>query len=235
MQFHDVHWQWPNKAMLAGALCLALGTAPALAQPQDDNEDSAPLPRKEIRVYRHDDGDPQSQGGYLGVRVQEVTKELQKARDLPSTNGALINTVEPGSPADRAGLRRWDLIVEFNRDRVDDPSDLIHTVRGLDAGEKATVVVFREGQRRTFQVTLGNRPKGEDIPGMGPMPGLEGMGRMRRNDQEIQERLDRIERELTQLREQDLERLERAIRDLQAQLREKNGQDRSRNEDRDSD
>lgn len=234
MQIHDVHRQWPKKALMAGALCLALGAAPALAQSQNDNDDSAPPARKEIRVYRHDDGDSKAQGGYLGVRVQEVTKELQKARDLPTTDGALINTVEPGSPADRAGLRRWDLIVEFNRDRIEDPTDLIHTVREMDGGEKASVVVVREGQRRTFQVTLGNRPKGEEMPGMGSMPGMEGLSRMRMNDQEIQERLDRIERELTQLREQDLERLERAIRDLQAQLREKN-QDRSRDEDPDND
>lgn len=246
--------RWPVAGLAVGALCLALTAAPALASPPDDEEDATPQVKKEIRTYRDDDSEStapevrkeirvrrhddseeaQVQGGYLGVRVQDITRELQRAKDLPSAEGALINRVEPESPADDAGIRRGDVIVEVDRHSIGDASDLISQVRKLEPGAKAQIVVLRNGARKSLTVTLGKRPKefmmiaprGErrrmdraygDLPEM-PQIG-EQLDRIRVYRQDIQQQLDEIQDQLTRLREGDLQRLENEIRALREELR----------------
>jgi membrane-associated protease RseP (regulator of RpoE activity) len=165
------------------------------------------------------------------VRVQEITKELQEARDLPTSKGALVNSVEPGSPADQAGLKRWDLIVELDREQIDAPTDLIRKVRSMDPGERVSITVLRNGDRRTFPITLATRPKDS---GMGAMPPGFG-GSTFNNNSEMQRQIDRLEQELSQLREQD-QRIEREIRDLRDQIQGRDqDQDRSRGDEGRSD
>jgi membrane-associated protease RseP (regulator of RpoE activity) len=246
--------RWSIAGLAVGALCLALVATPALANPPDDEEDSAPQVKKEIRTYRDDDSDApapemrkeirvrgnddseeaQVQGGYLGVRVQDITRELQRAKDLPNAEGALINRVEPESPAADAGIRRGDVIVELDRHPIGDASDLISQVRDLEPGAKIPVVVLRNGTRKSLTVTLGKRPKefmmmdprGErrmmeradgDMPGMPPVG--EQLDRIRVYRQDIQHQLDEIQAQLTRLREGDLQRLENEIRALREELR----------------
>lgn len=256
-------YRWPIAGIAAGALCLALA-APALADdPQDDQEqgkvriyqeDSTPLEKGEVRVYRDEDSTPppapevrreirvrgdddsedaQVQGGYLGVRVQDITRELQRAKDLPNADGALINRVEPGSPAADAGIRRGDVIVELNRDSIDGSSDLISRVRDLDPGAKVQVVVLRNGARKSLTVTLAKRPKDfmmmspnarrwvERADGDSPeTPQIgEQLDRIRTSRQDIQRQLDEIQDQLVRLREGDLQRLEDEIRALRDELR----------------
>jgi membrane-associated protease RseP (regulator of RpoE activity) len=244
----------------AGALCLALAGGPALADPADDENESgkvriyeegseplkdgevritqeedstpppAPMVRKETRVQENDDEDLPAPGGYLGVSVQDVTRELQKARDLPRAEGALVNRVESGSPAYQAGIRRGDVIIELDGDNIDKSSDLISGVQGIDPGKKVKVVVLRNGGRKTFSVTLGKRPKEfmsprsfrwmehyGDNPGMPPMG--EQLDRIRVYRQDIQKQLNDIQEQLTRLREGDLQRLEDEIRALREELR----------------
>ena len=250
--------RWTITGIAAGALCLALAATPALANPPDDEEDSTP--KKEVRVYRGDPGsrdddndlpsdkvrketrtrendegeEAQVQGGYLGVRVQDISRELQRAKDLPSSEGALINRVEPESPAADAGIRRGDVIVELNREPIGDSSDLISGVRDLEPGAKVPVVVLRNGTRKTVTVTLGKRPKeftmiaprggrrwveraDGDMPG--PPEVGEQLDRIRVYRQDVQRQLDEIQDQLTRLREGDLQRLENEIRALREELR----------------
>jgi len=226
MRFERV--PWPKTAMLAGALCLAFTAVPALAQ-TGDNDDNAPAPppaRHDIHVFHNEN---EVQGAFLGVRVQEITKELQEARDLPTSKGALVNSVEPGSPAEQAGLKRWDLIVELDREQIDAPTDLMRKVRSMDPGEQVSITVLRDGQRRSFQITLATRPKDN---GMGAMPPGFGGTRFNPNGNgDLQRQIDKLEQELTQLREQD-QRLEREIRDLSNQIQGRDqDQDRSRGDD----
>ena len=253
--------RWPIAGIAAGALCLALVAAPALANPADDEENSTPQKKKEIRVYQNDDRnndrdddsdapDPgvrketrtrenddseeaQVQGGYLGVRVQDITRELQRAKDLPNAEGALINRVEPGSPADEAGIRRGDVIIELNRHPIGDSSDLISQVRDIQPGARASVVVLRSGARRSLTVTLAKRPKEFTMTaphsGMrmdradGDMPDMSQLGdrldQIRGYRQDIQRQLNEIQDQLSQLREGDLQRLENEIRALRDELK----------------
>ena len=163
----------PGRRFLAVALSLTvLGmSGPVWAHPHDDEEDSDDKDKKEVRVYSGDedeDGDEgnvfryrveraDAKGGYLGVRVQDITRSLMKARDLPTDEGALVNRVEDESPADNAGIRRGDVIVELNKEKISDSKDLVEGVRELKPGAKVDVVVLREGIRKTVKVEVAKR------------------------------------------------------------------------------
>jgi membrane-associated protease RseP (regulator of RpoE activity) len=206
-----------------------------------DEDSDAPESRvrREIRVRGNDNDnneDAQVRGGYLGVRVQDITRELQRAKDLPRPEGALINRVEVESPAADAGIRRGDVIVELDGNKIGQASDLISQVRDLEPGAKVPVVVIRNGTRKSFTVTLGKRPKefgmfsprGErrfmeradgDLPEM-PQIGQQ-LDRIRSYRHDIQRQLDEIQSQLTRLRERDLQRLENEIRALRDELRDR--------------
>ncbi|HKO21732.1 MAG TPA: PDZ domain-containing protein, partial [Candidatus Eisenbacteria bacterium] len=145
----------PAAGVLAGLVCLILATGPAYAQ--SDDEDQGTQPR--VRVYHNDDdnGPSQSGGAYLGVRVQEITRDLQRARDLPNTQGALVSMVADGSPADQAGIRRGDVIVRVDGNEISDPDELIREMKDEDAGSRVSIVVLRDGSRKTFDVRLASR------------------------------------------------------------------------------
>ena len=203
----------PAAGVLAGLVCLILATPPAFAQ--RDDEDQGTPPR--VRVYHDDDdnGPSASGGGYLGVRVQEITRDLQRARDLPNTQGALVSMVADGSPADKAGIRRGDVIVRVDGNEITDPEELIREMGDEDAGARVTVVVLRDGSRRTFDVTLGRRPASADAPPTYRRPTTGDYS-------DLQRRLTALE---TQQR-----RLEEEIRALREELRVRNGS-RDRDDD----
>ncbi len=192
----------------------------------------------EFQIYREGE-EGELKGAYLGVRVQDVTRELQKARDLPNTEGALISRVEPDSPAAKAGVLRGDVIVELNREQVSNASELTRRVRDMEPGAKVPVTVLRDGMRKTLTATLGSRPRDlvvtvprmprggrhwvERTDGDFEMPAIPELGeqldriRVYRND--VQRQLDMIQRDLSQLRDGDLQRLEEELRGLREELR----------------
>ncbi|MGQ4659743.1 Do family serine endopeptidase [Lysobacter sp. F6437] len=93
--------------------------------------------------------------GMIGVGIQPVTTEAARAMELPDTRGAMINNVQPGSAADKAGLRRMDVIRAFNGVRIADASDLPPLVGAIAPGSKATVEVLREGDTVKLDLVLG--------------------------------------------------------------------------------
>jgi membrane-associated protease RseP (regulator of RpoE activity) len=170
-----------------------------------------------------------AKGGFLGVQVQSLTRSLMRARDLESDKGALVNRVEDEGPADEAGIRRGDVIVEVDRKPIDDASELTKVVRDMEPGDEATVVVIRDGRRKTIDVKLGKRPRDMMVfgPGgqrwQGEMPdmqelrehlkGMEGLRAMSPEDRaEFREQMDRLRAELQELREE-LRELSRELRD----------------------
>ena len=93
--------------------------------------------------------------GWLGVMIQKVTPELAKSFDLESEEGALVADVAPGGPAEKAGLKRGDVIVGFNGREIKEWSDLPTIVAGTPVGAEVEVKVIREGKEKAFEVTLG--------------------------------------------------------------------------------
>jgi len=93
--------------------------------------------------------------GRIGVVIQEVTKELADSFGLPKPAGALVNQVERGSPADKAGIEALDIIVKFDGKQIDSSSDLPRVVGSTRPGSQASVQVLRKGATRDFTVVVG--------------------------------------------------------------------------------
>lgn len=97
--------------------------------------------------------------GQLGVTVQGwTTPELAKQFGLPKPEGALISSVAPGSPAEKAGLKQGDVILKFNGDSVKDNNDLVMKVTETPPGTTVHLEVFRNGRTLPIDVTLEERP-----------------------------------------------------------------------------
>ncbi len=96
--------------------------------------------------------------GYLGVSIQSITAELARALKLEGKKGALVADVFSGSPAEKAGIQRGDVIVAFNDEAVEAARDLPAMVAKIREGQEATVTVLRSGVERQIPVTVGKFP-----------------------------------------------------------------------------
>ena len=92
--------------------------------------------------------------GYLGVQIQPITEEEKKVLGLDTTKGALITGVEPGYPAEKAGLKRYDLIVEVNGEPVEDPNDLKFKIAEISPGTEIEIKVIRDGKEKILKAKL---------------------------------------------------------------------------------
>ncbi len=97
--------------------------------------------------------------GFLGVTIQGVDPDMAKAFGLPHGGGALIGDVTPDSPAAKAGLQRGDVVLELNGKTVNGPDDLSVTVSEMAPGSVAHLTLFRDGQKKEVDVTLGEYPE----------------------------------------------------------------------------
>jgi len=95
--------------------------------------------------------------GFLGVQLQAVSREQADALGLQKPAGALINHVEPGSPAEEAGIEVGDVILSFNGTPIDRHSELPPLVGMERPGTEAEMTVWRWGERQSIEVTLGER------------------------------------------------------------------------------
>jgi len=93
--------------------------------------------------------------GRIGVVIQDVSRDLATSFGLDRPRGALVNSVEKGSPADKAGVQATDIIVKFDGKTVEASGDLPRIVGGTRPGSKADLDVWRKGQTRTLSLTVG--------------------------------------------------------------------------------
>ena len=101
--------------------------------------------------------------GYLGVRIQNVTPELEKEFGLKSTTGALVSDVEPNSPAAKAGLKNGDVMLQFNGNAVRDSRQLQLSVAETKPGAKVPVEISRDGSTKHIELTVGELPGSEHL------------------------------------------------------------------------
>lgn len=97
--------------------------------------------------------------GYLGVYLQEITAELQRALELPSLEGVLVSDVLEGTPADEAGLESGDVILEFDGKKVDDMQSLRLQVSATQAKRTVKMKIFRHGKTQNLNVKIGEYPE----------------------------------------------------------------------------
>ena len=94
---------------------------------------------------------------YLGVLTTDLSPEDASRFDLPVDAGALVERVVPGSAADRAGVRKGDIITAIGDARVESYGDLLGALRDYEPGDRVTLTVFRNGDETKLGVTLGKK------------------------------------------------------------------------------
>ena len=99
--------------------------------------------------------------GWLGVSVQPLTPELSRQFNLKEDKGALVGDVTEGSPAEKGGIRRGDVIIEFNGKEVEEPSSLRNTVANTPPSTDVKLSVLRNGTPVPVQVMIAELPGGE--------------------------------------------------------------------------
>lgn len=97
--------------------------------------------------------------GWLGVMIQPITPEIAEGMKISEPKGALVADVSPGGPADKAGIKRGDVIVSLNGQTIDSVSELTNTVGVLQPGTKEKLKVLRDGVEREVDVKIAALPE----------------------------------------------------------------------------
>ena len=96
--------------------------------------------------------------GYLGAQIQTVTKDIASSVGLEKPEGAIVAEAQPNSPASKAGLKAGDIVVALNGKPVKDARELSRHVASLGPNADASLEVWRDGKKQTFNVKLGTLP-----------------------------------------------------------------------------
>jgi len=98
------------------------------------------------------------QRGWIGVGVQDVTREMAESFKLPQARGALITEVLRGTPAERGGIRAGDVLIGVEGKPVTDSSSMLNLIAALKPGSAATLQLLRDAKTVEVRVTVGKRP-----------------------------------------------------------------------------
>ncbi len=96
--------------------------------------------------------------GWLGVSIQSITPELAKQFNLKGEKGVLVSDVSENGPAEKAGLKRGDIVVEYDGKSTDEPNQFRNMVANTPPGEEHTIKVLRNEELITLKVTIGELP-----------------------------------------------------------------------------
>jgi serine protease DegQ len=97
--------------------------------------------------------------GWIGVGVQDMTKELAESFKLPDIRGALITEVFRGTPADKAGVKLGDILVAVNGRPITDSAAMLNLVSEINPGEQAALKLVRNQHEMEIKIAVGRRPK----------------------------------------------------------------------------
>jgi len=108
--------------------------------------------------------------GYLGVNIQNVTPDIAKALDAENAEGALVADVVPGSPADKGGVERGDIITVSDGQDVKTSQELLFKVAATPVDEEVKVTVLRDGKEHQLTVKVGKLLSDETRIGISSQP-----------------------------------------------------------------
>jgi serine protease Do len=111
--------------------------------------------------------------GYLGIKIQNVTSDLEHAFNLKGATGALVGDVVSGGPAAQAGLKPGDVIVKFNDKSVKDSRHLQLDVAAIKPGSKVPIEILRDGNSKTLEVTVKVLPGEDQVASANSEPGQD--------------------------------------------------------------
>lgn len=92
--------------------------------------------------------------GMLGIGIQNITDDIAKALDLKDTTGILVSSVKAGSAADKAGIKRNDIVIAINGEKIEDSNVLRNKVAGTMPGNSIKITIIRDGKEQEFTATL---------------------------------------------------------------------------------
>ncbi len=101
--------------------------------------------------------------GWLGVSVQEITEDIAKKLGIKDVKGALVNDVFEGDPADKAGVKTGDIILEVGGKKIKDTHELLRAVATLPVGGKVELKILRNGKEKVLQLMVAERDKTEEL------------------------------------------------------------------------
>ncbi len=101
--------------------------------------------------------------GWLGVRIQDVTKEIAQVENLDEPRGALVASVAPNSPSEKAGVKAGDIILEFNGEKIQEMKQLPIIVAKTEVGKKVEVKIWRNKKEIVKTITLGRLETSEEF------------------------------------------------------------------------
>ena len=103
---------------------------------------------------------------WIGIRIQKITDELAKSFGMKETRGALVSEVVENGPADKAGIKSGDVILEFDGEPVKNSNDLPWLASMAGVGKKVNIKVYRDGYVKTLSIKLGEMPdnNSESLP-----------------------------------------------------------------------
>jgi serine protease Do len=96
--------------------------------------------------------------GWLGVRIDRVTKDIAEMYGMKNTDGVLIRSLEKDSPAERDGIEPGDIVIAVNGQSVKTPTELSSIIGSKKPNDKVKITVIRDGKEKTIEVTLGEFP-----------------------------------------------------------------------------
>jgi S1-C subfamily serine protease len=179
--------------------------------------DAAPLPDEDVKVEKkvviEDDDDPvvlhvtdrAGRHGYLGVGLVEITPDLRSHFGVSREAGVMVGSVEPDSPAAKAGIEVGDIILKANGDSVESSRDLSRTIRNKKAGETVKLEISRNRANKTLTATVAEKRvhgRGAVLPEVSEMGDLGKLGMMFERTPDwkgLQDRLSEIEKRLDDL------------------------------------
>jgi membrane-associated protease RseP (regulator of RpoE activity) len=236
---------WNRNVFRAAAMSLALGllaiTGAARADDPADKDPGAPVIKKKVVIVDKDgkqkvwEGDgPMVRRGYFGVGLLDLTPELRTHFGVPDDSGVMVSKVEPGSPAEKAGVKVGDILTRLDGQAVKSAWAVTAKARGLEEGQQIPWEVWRNGkaQNLNLAVVLKERPEIDMAPFFKTGDGEPLMIKMNAGDwkgfgdMKDGEAMKHVQiRHLGSSREADLEKqlkeLEKRIAELEAQIKRK--------------
>ena len=113
--------------------------------------------------------------GWLGISIQDITEDIAENMKLKDMKGALVGHVFEGDPADKAGIKTGDIIVEIAGKKIQNSHELMRIVAALTVGEKVAVKITRDGKEKTLSVVVGERKEEKEVARKGKTSEYYGM------------------------------------------------------------